>query len=144
MTVMTKKAFPALILAMVFIAGCQKPEAAPVAAPATTPDATSTSAPATAMPSAHPAAPARKTTSSRNGIFAGMVFPMSKAAFITQLNARLRDNCKRPDRHGQLCPKLEQRSTVCSSVVKRPVVTDADAARDVGGKYLRCLHRGHA
>lgn len=138
MTVMMTKTFPALILAVACIAGCQKHDTATPAPDA----AAATSAPATT--SAPAAASAKKTVASREGIFTGMTFPMAKADFITQLNSRLRDNCKRPDRHGRLCPKLEQRSAACSAVVKRPVVADADAARDVGGKYLRCLHRGHA
>ncbi|MBW8823198.1 MAG: hypothetical protein JF567_03010 [Xanthomonadales bacterium] len=134
------KTFPALILALVFIPGCQKQDvpaatpAAPAAATASTPVATH----------AHAATAVKKTVATRDGIFTGMRFPMAKAEFITQINGRLGDNCRRPDRHGRLCPKLEQRSAACSVAVKRAVITDADMARDAGGKYLRCLHRGHA
>ncbi|MBS0214346.1 MAG: hypothetical protein JSR50_01140 [Proteobacteria bacterium] len=136
------KTFPALILGLAFIAGCQKQDA-PAAAPASAPAvAAATSAPAPAATRATTAA--KKTSASRDGIFTGMRFPMNRDDFITQINGRLGDNCKRPDRHGRLCPKLEQRSVICSAAVKRPVITDADAARDAGGKYLRCLHRGHA
>lgn len=142
MTVMMTKTFPALILGLAFIAGCQKQDA-PAAAPASAPAAAAaTSAPAPAATRATTAA--KKTSASRDGIFTGMHFPMNRDDFITQINGRLGDNCKRPDRHGRLCPKLEQRSAACSAAVKRPVITDADAARDAGGKYLRCLHRGHA
>lgn len=143
MTVMMTKTFPALILGLAFIAGCQKQDA-----PAATPPppqgvaAAATSTPAPTVKRA--VTTAKKATGSRAGIFTGMRFPMAKDAFITQINGRLGDNCKRPDRHGRLCPKLEQRSVVCSAAVKRPVIADADAARDAGGKYLRCLHRGHA
>lgn len=141
MTVMMTKAFPVLILGLAFIAGCQKQDA-PAATP---PPQAAATAPATQAPTPANAATARKkAVGSRDGIFTGMRFPMNKADFITQINGRLSDNCKRPDRHGRLCPKLEQRSAVCSAAVKRPVITDADAARDAGGKYLRCLHRGHA
>lgn len=141
MTVMMTKAFPALILGLAFIAGCQKQDApAPAATPAP-PQATASAATSAPAPIA---AKAKKTGGSRDGIFTGMHYPMNKADFITQINGRLGDNCKRPDRHGRLCPKLEQRSAVCSAAVKRSVITDADAARDAGGKYLRCLHRGHA
>lgn len=133
---------PAMLLVMACIAGCQ--QQAPVA-PAPVPSA----APATSAPQPAPAATAKrpagtkKVAGSHDGLFNGMVFPIAKADFITQLNNRLGDNCKRPGRRGRLCPKLEQRSTICASVVKRPYVADADAARDAGGKYLRCLHRGH-
>ena len=148
MNVMMTKTFPALILAVACIAGCQKQQAAPAAAPApsqnTAVAAAQASAPAPATITTPRPVAAKKAAGSHDGLFKGMVFPMAKADFITQLNSRLGDNCKRPDRHGRLCPKLEQRSAACAYVVKRPVVADADAARDAGGKYLRCLHRGHA
>lgn len=141
---MTKR-LPALLFAIACIAGCQ--QQAPAAPPAQSPVATPATgaAPQAAVPSAIAKRPTgtRKVAGSHDGLFKGMVFPIAKADFITQLNNRLGDNCKRPDRRGRLCPKLEQRSTICASVVKRPYVADADAARDAGGKYLRCLHRGH-
>lgn len=143
MKVTMKKTLPAVILGLAFIAGCQKqdaPAATPAPSQSAAPAATSAPAPA----AARAGTPAKKATGSRDGIFTGMRFPMNRADFITQINGRLGDNCKRPDRHGRLCPKLEQRSAACSAAVKRPVITDADAARDAGGKYLRCLHRGHA
>ncbi|MBS0225854.1 MAG: hypothetical protein JSS25_05895 [Proteobacteria bacterium] len=139
---MMMKTIPALILGLACISGCQKQDA-PAAAPASAPAAVA------AASASAPAAPrattdAKNIAGSRDGIFTGMRFPMNRTDFITQLNGRLGDNCKRPGRHGRLCPKLEQRSVICSAAVKRPVITDADAARDAGGKYLRCLHRGHA
>ncbi len=140
MTVMMTKTVPAVILGLAFIAGCRKQDAPAAAAPAPQ----QTAAPASTSAPARAATTVKKGGSSRDGIFTGMHFPMNKADFITQINGRLGDNCKRPDRHGRLCPKLEQRSAACSAAVKRPVITDADAARDAGGKYLRCLHRGHA
>ena len=142
MTVMMTKIFPALILGLAFIGGCQKQDV-PAATPAPAPAAAAAASAAVPATPRAPAAP-KQTAGSHDGIFTGMRFPMSRADFITQINGRLGDNCKRPDRHGRLCPKLEQRSTVCSAAVKRSVITDADAARDAGGKYLRCLHRGHA
>lgn len=141
---MMMKTIPVLIVGLALIAGCQKQDAAPVApapVPAAMQDAGATAAPPSTTP-ARPPSRVKKTTAKGDGIFTGMTFPIAKADFITQINGRLRDNCRRPDRHGRLCPKLEQRSANCASAVKRPVVSDADAARDAGGKYLRCLHRG--
>ncbi len=132
--------FLLLATTAIALAGCRR-DPAPVPAPVA-PAAAAT--PAADPGSGAAAAAARKEAHAREGMYAGMKFPMARAAFITQLNTRLRDNCTRPDRHGRLCPKLEQRSAACSSVVKRAVVADADAAREVGGRYLRCLHRGHA
>ena|SRR5580765_3331957 len=145
MNVMMTRTFPVVLLALACIAGCQQQTATPAAAPAQSP-ATATSAPQTAAPATAGTRPVatKKLAGSHDGIFKGMAFPMAKADFITQINNRLGDNCKRPDRHGRLCPKLDQRSAVCATAVKRPVIADADAARDAGGKYLRCLHRGRA
>lgn len=140
---MTKR-LPAFLFAIACIAGCrQQAPAAPAQSPGATPAASA--APQAAAPTAIAKRPTgtRKVAGSHAGLFKGMVFPIAKADFITQLNNRLGDNCKRPGRYGRLCPKLEQRSIICASVVKRPYVADADAARDAGGKYLRCLHRGH-
>lgn len=142
MTVMMTKTFPAWILGLAFIAGCQR-QGAPTVTPAPQ-EATAAATSAPAATPTHAATAVRKTVASGDGIFTGMRFPMNKADFITQINGRLGDNCKRPGRHGRLCPKLEQRSAACSVAVKRAVITDADMARDSGGKYLRCLHRGHA
>ncbi|WP_129588349.1 hypothetical protein [Solilutibacter silvestris] len=140
------RTFPVFLLALACVAGCQRQPATPAAAPASAPSAAGApQSPQASVPptsaNVRPAA-AKKLAGSHDGIFKGMAFPMAKAEFITQINSRLGDTCKRPDRHGRLCPKLEQRSTICASAVKRPVIADADAARDAGGKYLRCLHRG--
>ena len=141
MTMVTMtKTFPALILVLACLTGCRGQDAPPAGpAPAATVDS------ATPVPATTPAVtPAKKSAGPGDGLFTGMHFPMARAEFITQINGRLRDNCRRPDRHGRLCPKLEQRSAACSVAVKRAVITDADVARDAGGKYLRCLHRGRA